>query len=86
MPALNGENRSSASHAEGYEELDEIRTYIADENPDSADRVVTEIFDRFRALVTLPHQGYRRPHLASRPLRFKLVREYAIAAIRRGGE
>jgi len=29
--------------------------------------------------VGLPHQGYRRPNLTSRPLRFALVYEYVIA-------
>jgi plasmid stabilization system protein ParE len=46
---------------------------------DAADRVITEIFDGIRGLVTFPNQGYRRPNLTSRPLRFKLVREYVIA-------
>ncbi len=35
--------------------------------------------DGIRELVTSPHQGYRRPNLTSRPLRFKLVPEYVIA-------
>jgi len=41
--------------------------------------VVTEIFAGIGALVHFPNQGYRRPNLTSRPLRFKLVREYVIA-------
>ena len=40
----------------------------------AADRVVAEIFDGIRALVSFPYQGYRRPNLTSRPLRFKQVR------------
>jgi len=32
-----------------------------------------------RAPVSSPEQGYRRPNLTSRQLRFKLVREYVIA-------
>jgi plasmid stabilization system protein ParE len=66
-------------HAEAFDDLDEIRAYIAEGDPDAADRVITEIFDRIRALVQLPHQGYRRPALTSRPLRFALVYEYVIA-------
>jgi len=46
---------------------------------DAADRVMTEIFDAIRALVPFPHQGYKRPELTLRPLRFVLVREYMIA-------
>jgi toxin ParE1/3/4 len=66
-------------HAEAFDDIDEIRAYIAEDDPDAADRVVTAIFDRIRALVQLPHQGYRRPNLTSRPLRFVLVYEYVIA-------
>lgn len=53
-------------HSEAFNDIDEIRAYIAEDNPDAADRVVTAIFDRIRALVQLPHQGYRRPNLTSR--------------------
>lgn len=66
-------------HAEAFNDLDEIRAYIAEDNPDAADRVVTEIFATIRGLVESPHQGYRRPNLTSRPLRFFPVREYVIA-------
>ena len=67
-----------ALHPEAFSDLDDIREYIAQDNPDAADRVITEIFDGIRALVAAPLQGYRRPSLTSRPLRFKLVREYVI--------
>jgi len=68
-----------ALHPEAFNDIDRVREYIADDNPDAADRMVTEIFDGIRALVHFPHQGYRRPSLTSRPLRFKLVRGYVIA-------
>jgi toxin ParE1/3/4 len=68
-----------ALHLEAYADLDEIRDYIAQENPDAADRVMSEIFDAIRGLVPFPHQGHRRPNLTSRPLRFTVVREYLIA-------
>ena len=68
-----------ALHPEAFTDLDGIREYIAEDNPDAAGRVITEIFDGIRWLVVSPHQGYRRPNLTSRPLRFKLVREYVIA-------
>jgi plasmid stabilization system protein ParE len=68
-----------ALHPEALLDLDDIRYDIAFDNPDAADRVVTELFTALRALVTFPHQGYRRPNLTSRPLRFRLVREYVIA-------
>src|ERR1019366_4583802 len=84
-----GENRSAAQpldmssgyalHPEAFTDLDDIRDYIAQQNPDAADRVVSEIFDTIRALVPFPSQGHRRPDLTSRPLRFTVVRGYLIA-------
>jgi plasmid stabilization system protein ParE len=68
-----------ALHPEAFADLDDIRGYIAQENPDAADRVISEIFDGIRGLVPFPHLGHRRPDLSSRPLRFTLVREYLIA-------
>ena len=68
-----------ALHPEALEDLDDIRDYIAQKNPDAADRVISEIFDGLRALGLFPHQGHRRPDLTSHPLRFMLVREYLIA-------
>jgi plasmid stabilization system protein ParE len=50
-----------ALHPEAFADLDDIRDYIAQENPDAADRVMSEIFDTIRALVPFPHQGHRRP-------------------------
>ncbi len=66
-------------HPEAYADLEDIRGYIAQDSPDAADRVMSEIFEAFRGLVPFPHQGHRRPDLSSRPLRFALVREYLIA-------
>ena len=68
-----------ALHPEAFIDLDDIREHIAEDNPDAAGRVMTEIFDGIRGLVAFPNQGYRRPSLTSRPLRFKLVREYVVA-------
>jgi toxin ParE1/3/4 len=68
-----------ALHPEAFIDLDEIRQYIAEDNPDAADRMITEIFDGIRALAAHPDQGYRRPNLTALPLRFKLIREFVIA-------
>ena len=68
-----------ALHPKAYEDLDDIRGYIASDNPDAADRVITEIFHAIRALVPFPGQGRRRPDLTSRPLRFIVMRDYLIA-------
>jgi toxin ParE1/3/4 len=67
-----------AFHPEAYADLEDLRNYIAQYNPDAADRVITEIFAAIRGLVPFPDQGHRRPDLTSRPLRFILVREYLI--------
>jgi plasmid stabilization system protein ParE len=67
-----------ALHPEAFTDLDNIREFIAEDNPDAADRLITEIFQAIRSLVAFPYQGYKRPNLTSRPLRFKLVREYVI--------
>lgn len=68
-----------ALHPEALADLDEIRGYIAQENPDAADRIMWEIFDAIDRLVPFPRQGHRRPDLSPRALRFTLVREYLIA-------
>lgn len=69
---------SYALHPEAFNDIDEIRAHIAEDSPDAADRMVNEIFDGIRALVPFPQQGYRRPNLTTRPLRFKLVGEHVI--------
>lgn len=68
-----------ALHPEAFADLDDIRDSIAQDNPDAADRVMSEIFDSLRRLVPFPHQGHQRPDLSLRPLRFILVRDYLIA-------
>lgn len=68
-----------ALHPEAYDDIDEIRAYIAEDNPDAADRTVNEIFDRIRQLIPFPDQGFRRPNLTPLPLRFVPVGNYVIA-------
>ncbi|MGO8786888.1 MAG: type II toxin-antitoxin system RelE/ParE family toxin [Terriglobia bacterium] len=68
-----------ALHLEAYADLDDIRYDLAQESPDAADRVISDIFESLRGLVPFPHQGHWRPDLTSRPLRFILVREHLIA-------
>jgi toxin ParE1/3/4 len=68
-----------ALHLEAFADLDDIRVYIAQDNPDAADRVISEIFTAIRNLVPFPNQGHRRPDLTGRPLRFTLVRDHLIA-------
>jgi toxin ParE1/3/4 len=65
-------------HPEAFTDLNDIRDYIAQENPDAADRIMSEISEAIGRLVPFPFQGHRRTDLTSRPLRFILVREYLI--------
>ena len=66
-------------HPEARVDLDEIWDFIGADNVDAADRTIAEILSAIRGLMAFPRQGFRRPKLTSRPLRFKLVREYVIA-------
>lgn len=68
-----------ALHPEAFADLDDIREHIAQNNPDAADRIMSEIFAAIRGLVSFPYRGHQRPDLSSRPLWFTLVREYLIA-------
>jgi len=45
-------------HPEAYGDIDELRGYIAADNPDAADRVVIEVFDAIERLVPFPHSGH----------------------------
>lgn len=68
-----------AFHPEAFADLDEIWEYIAEDNIDAADRVITEVFEAIRKLVPFPERGHRRPDLTSRPLRFIRVYDYLVA-------
>ncbi|MGD0480083.1 MAG: type II toxin-antitoxin system RelE/ParE family toxin [Terracidiphilus sp.] len=68
-----------AFHPEAEADTNDIWEYIAADNSAAADRITAEIEKALDNLVLLPGQGHRRPDLASRPLRFILVREYLIA-------
>jgi toxin ParE1/3/4 len=71
--------RRYAFHPEASVDLSEIANYIAFDNPDAALHVVDEIHTTLESLARFPHQGHKRPDLTSRPLRFKVVRNYLIA-------
>ena len=66
-------------HPEAYLDLDGIWEFIAEDNPDAADRVIADILAAIDALVPFPAQGHTRIDLTSRPLRFWRVRDYLIA-------
>jgi toxin ParE1/3/4 len=66
-------------HPGAAQDITEIWEYIAADNPLAAQRVLAEILDAFRRLASFPGQGYRRPDLTSKPLRFLTLRSYVIA-------
>jgi plasmid stabilization system protein ParE len=66
-------------HPEAESDLDHIAAYIEERNPHAALKVIRDIRDAVAALVSLPHQGHRRPDLTERPLRFITVYDYLIA-------
>jgi len=66
-------------HPEASTDLDEIWEFIATDNLDAADQVIEDILGAIGALVPFPQQGYQRPELTSRPLRFAQARGYLIA-------
>jgi plasmid stabilization system protein ParE len=66
-------------HPNALRDLEEIWEYIAQDDPDAADRVIDQLFGAFDALATSPRMGHRRPDLTSGLLRFWLVRSYLVA-------
>jgi len=47
-------------HPEAFADLDEIWEYIAEDNPEAADRVIEDIREAIRSLVQNPHKGHWR--------------------------
>jgi toxin ParE1/3/4 len=69
-----------AFHPEAFADLDEIWNYIAEDNIDTADRVLADIHSTLTKVAAAPGIGHRRPDLTERPLRFHVARdEYLIA-------
>ena len=66
-------------HPEAAQDIDDLWAYIAGYSPLAAERTVQKLLEAIRGLAQFPHQGHRRPDLTSRPLRFKVVRDYLIA-------
>jgi plasmid stabilization system protein ParE len=73
------ERQGFVLHPAAAQDIVEIWEYISPLNLQAASRVREDILEAIRALVPFPHQGHRRPDLTSRPLRFRVVREYLIA-------
>ncbi len=65
-------------HPEAEGDINAIWEYLAEQNPDAADRMIDKIIATIEALVPVPYQGHRRPDLTLRPLRFINVGNYLI--------
>ena len=59
--------------------LREIHDYIAEDDPDSAQRVAREIYDRAESLSSFPKRGYRYLDLPEREIRILLWGHHRIA-------
>ncbi len=68
-------------HPDAFADLDEIWEFIGADSLAAADRVLDEIYEAIRALVSYPQLGHARPDLTSRPLRFHSVRSFLIAYV-----
>jgi len=68
-------------HPDALADLNEIWEFIAADNLDAADRVLDEIQETIRTLVSFPELGHSRPDLTSCQLRFHPVRDLLIAYI-----
>jgi toxin ParE1/3/4 len=50
--------------AEARSDLDEVWLYLAQEDPDAADKYIRAIISRFPTLALMPHIGRGRPELS----------------------
>jgi plasmid stabilization system protein ParE len=63
---------------QAYRDIEEIWEYVAADNLSAADSIGEEIYEVIQRLVPFPGQGHALPDLTSRPLRFQILRDYAI--------
>ena len=59
-------------------DLNDIWEYIAEDNPDAADRWIDRLFEAFHALARTPGLGHKREDLTSCPVLFWPVGSYLI--------
>lgn len=59
--------------------LSDIHDYIANDNPEAAQRVVLGILDKAQTLTRFPHMGYRYEGESERDVRILLYGHYRIA-------
>ncbi len=77
MAAREGVRRYSVEPA-AENDLALIFDYIAQRNPDAADRIMDALVEAFDRLADHPKLGHRRTDLTDLPVRFWSVRDYLI--------
>jgi toxin ParE1/3/4 len=60
-------------------DIEAICDYIAQDNPDAAERVDERIHDAIKLLAKLPGMGHTRPDVSDKRYRFWAVGNYVIA-------
>ena len=60
------------------QDLDDVWTYIAQDNIDAADRWIEKLFDAFEAIGKVPGIGHKREDLTHYPVLFWPVGSYLI--------
>jgi toxin ParE1/3/4 len=68
-------------HPEVFDDIAGIWDYIAEDDPDAADRMQERFYDSISALAPFPHQGHWRTDLAPKSIRFTTVDSYLIAYV-----
>jgi plasmid stabilization system protein ParE len=63
---------------EAFEDLQNIWSFIAADNPKAADRVENELFKAFEELAKWPGKGHTRRDLMERDVLFWPVRSYLV--------
>ena len=61
---------------EAKDDLQEIWNFIAEDNPDAADKLEEDIYKACEVLARSPKLGHKRPDLTSQSLLFWVVRDY----------
>jgi plasmid stabilization system protein ParE len=63
---------------EALRDIQGISDFIAADNTDAADQIVSELFDAFQHLADWPGQGHTRKDLTQQAVRFWPVRSYLV--------
>ena len=65
-------------HPDAFNDLVEVRDFIAADNPQAANETIEKLFRTFQSLAEFPELGRVRPDLSSRPVRFHIAGQLII--------